>query len=346
MNLVDYPPSLSLAQLPTPLQPLDRLRKKTGGPRIWIKRDDLTGCATSGNKIRKLEFTLANALAQGCDTVITCGGIQSNHCRTTALLGAQLGLTVHLVLRGEKRGEKRGENPNEPADGNLLLDELAGAHISYYAPVDYQRNLEELMVQWLRHYEDQGRKVCLIPTGASDGIGVWGYIRCCEELAADFLQHDIKPRHIISATGSGGTQAGLTAGNVLHELSAEVWGINVCDDENYFLQKVRADLRDWQQRYNQSLNVDELDIHVIDGYVGPGYAKATKDIFQTIRLLAKLEGILLDPVYSGKAFHGLLEEIKKGRFSDSDDIVFIHTGGLFGLLAQRTELDLSRNETC
>jgi len=325
---------LSLAQLPTPLTPLDRLSKKLGGPRIWLKRDDQTGSAVSGNKIRKLEFSLAQALEQGCDTIITCGGVQSNHCRTTAILCASLGLKCHLVLRGS------APESNDSVDGNLFLDYLAGAQISYYRPAQYQSHQHSIMLEWEQHYLQTGAKPFSIPTGASNGTGLWGYIAASEELAADFSQHGIAPGHIVSATGSGGTQAGLVAGNALFDLKTKVWGINVCDDEAYFVNKVRADLRQWQKMYEQSLDVETLPINVIDGYVAPGYARASAEVFATIAEVAALEGVIFDPVYTGKAFNGLIDQIQKGRFEDSEDIVFIHTGGLFGLFPQREQLSL------
>ena len=330
---VCYPRRLKLAQTPTPLIPLRRLSAQIGGPLIWVKRDDMTGSAVSGNKIRKLEFTLAKALDDGCDTVITCGGVQSNHCRTTALLCAQLGLKCHLILRGAADSEP---------DGNLLLDRLAGAAISFYSHAEYQRRSEQIYRHWIEHYAAAGRSAFAIPIGASDGHGLWGYVAACEELRADFARERIQPKHIIAATGSGGTQGGLTAGNVLFDLGASVWGINVCDDEAYFLRKVREDLTQWRQWYRSiipsSLDIDALSINVIDGYVGDGYAKAGVDVFETIRLAAELEGLVLDPVYTGKGFYGMLEQIKQGRFDDSDDIVFVHTGGIFGLFPQRQQL--------
>ncbi len=329
-----YPPRLKLAQTPTPLLLMERLSEHVGGPRIWIKRDDMTGSAVSGNKIRKLEFTLAEAIHQGCDTIITAGGVQSNHCRTTALLCAQLGLNCHLMLRGE----------DIPPEGNLLLDRLADAEITFYSNIEYQRREEELFQYWLNHYANQGNKAYAVPIGASDGIGLWGYIAACEELKKDFEAHNISPKHIVAATGSGGTQGGLTAGAELFNLGTKVWGINVCDDEDYFLNKVSHDLQDWYSRYTKNISsafaVDELSINVIDGYVGPGYARATDEVFATIKLAAKLEGVIFDPVYTGKAFHGMIKEIERGRFSDSEDIVFIHTGGIFGLFPQRDQLKL------
>lgn len=326
--MVAYPARLQLALTPTPLQPLERLSREVGGPRIWVKRDDLTGALLSGNKVRKLEFVLAQALAQGCDSIVTCGGLQSNHCRATAVLCAQLGLHCCLVLRGELQ---------TPHDGNLLLDYLVGAEVRAFPVEVYQKNLAKLLRETADELRGSGRHPFVIPTGASDGNGLWGYVAASEELRDDFARHRIQPRHIICATGSGGTQAGLTAGVALHALDARVWGVAVCDNEAYFQHKVRADLRDWHARWRPALNVEQLPIRIIDGYVGPGYAKAGPEIFATIKRVARSEGLVLDPVYTGKAFHALLSESGRGRFDDSDDIVFIHTGGVFGLFPQRDQ---------
>lgn len=333
--IFSYPPRLKLAQTPTPLELLSRFSAEIGGPRIWVKRDDMTGSGVSGNKIRKLEFSLAKALQDGCDTVITCGGVQSNHCRTTALLCAQLGLRCHLILRGSENSE---------TDGNLLLDRLVGAEINFYTNTEFQQRGDEIYQQWVDHYAAKGSKAMVIPVGASDGIGLWGYIAACEELKTDFARENIQPKHIICATGSGGTQGGLTVGNTLYDLGATVWGINVCDDEAYFLNKVSEDIRQWQQWYPENIdagfNPEQLGINVIDGYVGAGYAKASEDIFNTIKKVATLEGLILDPVYTGKAFYGMLDQIKLGLFDDTEDIIFIHTGGIFGLFPQREQLHL------
>ncbi|WP_269618302.1 D-cysteine desulfhydrase family protein [Zhongshania sp. BJYM1] len=322
------PPRLKLAQLPTPLQPLQRLSERLGGPKIWVKRDDLTGSVLSGNKVRKLEFSLAQALAEDCDTIITCGGVQSNHCRATALLCAQLGLHCHLVLRG---------NEVQVPDGNLLLDFLAGAEVSFYSTAQYQRELDNILMRVHADYKKQNRKAFIIPTGASDAIGVWGYVEACAELKQDFIQHDISPKHIICATGSGGTQAGLTAGVHRYGIDAQVWGVNVCDDEAWFLNKVNSDLVDWERRYHTGINLESLSVKVIDGYVGAGYAQAGQQIFTCIADVAKGEGLVLDPVYTGKAFYGMLDQIENGLFGDSGDIVFIHTGGVFGMFPQRSQ---------
>ena len=325
--MIAFPDKLEFAALPTPLQPLDRLSKEIGGPRIWIKRDDMTGSDLTGNKVRKLEYTLARAIDGGADTLITCGGLQSNHCRATALLGARLGLKVHLILRGVTR--------SKTPDGNLFLDYLSGAEVSQYAREKYNAELPELFNRWHQHYESQGRKVYRIPTGASDGVGVWGYLNCARELGRQIERQELRPAAIFHATGSGGTQAGLTAGAELFMVGTPVIGMAVCDGADYFLNKVRSDLREWRTLYDTSVDVDGLTIRVNDEYVGSGYAKASPEVFDTIKLVASREGIILDPVYTGKAFHGMLEEIRKGKFARAKDLIFIHTGGIFGLFAQR-----------
>lgn len=326
------PPRLRLARLPTPLEPLDRLAAALGGPRIWVKRDDLTEGPACGNKIRKLEFSIAQALEEGADTLLTCGGLQSNHCRATALLGARLGLPVELVLRGV---------PETVPDGNHLLDTLAGATVHAYPAARYQREQTALLETHLAALRAAGRRPFLIPTGASDAIGAWGYVEAARELAADFAAARISPRHVVCATGSGGTQAGLTAGLHLAELDCDAWGIAVCDDADWFRAKVRADLEGWRARYGVDIDLDRLRINVLDQYIGPGYGRATPEVFATIGLLARTEGLVLDPVYTGKAFHGLLQELRAGRLSEASDIVFVHTGGIFGLFPQRAELHAS-----
>jgi len=321
-----YPRKIDLAHTPTPLQYLERASRQWGrGHRLWVKRDDLTGSTLSGNKVRKLEFIAAHAIDNGYDTLITCGGVQSNHCRATALVGAQLGLGVHLLLRGE-----------EPADpeGNLLLDHLAGAAVNCYPSEYFVKNINTLFSQWQAHYAAQGRNAMLVPTGGSDGIGAWGYIAACEELAADFRSAGIERAHIVTATGSGGTQTGLTLGVALHQLPATVWGINVCDNAQYFLAKVASDTADWRRQYPDAPEVD-IEPRVLDGYVGQGYAIASEEVFALIAQLGRLEGLVLDPVYTGKAFAGMLAEVAAGRFEGCRDIVFIHTGGIFGLFPQR-----------
>ncbi|WP_078083648.1 D-cysteine desulfhydrase family protein [Microbulbifer mangrovi] len=333
---IEYPARERLANLPTPLQPLKRISENFsapyGGPKIWIKRDDLTESAMSGNKLRKLEFIIAEAQARGCNTLITCGGEQSNHCRATALAAAKCGLKAHLILR---QGADAHDDDAVP-DGNLLVDYLAGAEVSRYPLREYLEDLPGLFEYWAQEYEKQGDRALCIPTGGSDGLGIWGYILGAEELLEDCRREGFTPDRLICASGSGGTQAGLTLGAQLFEPGVQVTGYAVCDDAAYFVNKVSEDAEDWARRYRQSHRLDPARIDVIDDYIGPGYAIATEEIYQTIALAAQLEGILLDPVYTGKAFHGMLQDIKAGRYTDCENLVFVHTGGQFGVFPQRT----------
>ena len=295
---------------------------------IWIKHDEITGTEVSGNKIRKMEFCLAEARDQGCNTVITCGGIQSNHCRATAVLGARLGIKVHLLLRGEK--------PSVP-EGNLLMDYLAGAEITFiptekwYGHADYAAELQA-------DYVKKGDKAFFIPIGASDEIGLWGYIAACEELRSDFERLKLTPDYIVTATGSGGTQGGLIVGAQIYDLKTKVKAFNVSDDAKYFDQKIREDVSLWKQRYNVDFDDSGLEIDTIEGYLGSGYGVADQAVFKLIAELARNEGIFLDPVYTGKAFHGMVSELAKGhagQLSGAKQVVFIHTGGLFGVFPQQ-----------
>lgn len=318
--MINFPPKLSLAQTPTPLQRLSRISDELG-VNIWIKRDDLTGSVLSGNKVRKLEYSLAEAKRQGCNHIITCGGLQSNHCRATALLGAQLGLSVTLILRGK---------PDTVADGNLLLDHLAGAEIKTFEAREYTHNLSAILKREAAAIDARGDSAFVIPTGASDGFGVWGYVSAAVELQEDFSRHRIAPSHVIVATGSGGTQAGLTLGAHWLGWNTQVVGMAVCDDVEYFNHKVQSDISDCATRYGFDIDLSQLNINVNDRYIGPGYALADQEVFDTIAWLASKEGVVLDPVYTGKAFLGLVSEIKAGNLSGARDVVFVHTGGVFG----------------
>jgi D-cysteine desulfhydrase len=327
------PPRLSLARLPTPLVPLERLSDALGGPRIWLKRDDLTDTVASGNKLRKLEFTIAQALEEQATVLITCGGMQSNHCRATAVIASQLGLKSHLVLRGREV---------DPPDGNLLLDRLVGAEIDFATAEEFA-DLDGRFARIASDYESRGERPFCIPVGASDEIGLWGYIEAAAELASDFDAQGIDPDWVVSAAGSGGTLGGLILGKQIHSLDTEMVAFNVCDDEGYFLEKIRSDFNLWRDRYEAGqIDVSSLPINVIDGYVGPGYGRADAGVFDTIRQVARTEGVILDPVYTGKAFTAMLQEMKPGgRLSGAEDIVFVHTGGIFGLFPQRANLWLN-----
>lgn len=327
---ISYPPRIPLAHLPTPLEPLDRITEKYsaphGGPRLWVKRDDLTETAMSGNKLRKLEFVAGEAKARGCDTLITCGGVQSNHCRTTALVGAKLDMHVHLILRGDVGGIP---------DGNLLVDMIAGASTAFYPARQYTAELPQLFNHWQQQYAQRGHKALCIPTGASDGLGIWGYIAGSEELLENCRAQGFEPEHIVCATGSGGTQAGLTLGCHLQGSRASVTGYAVCDSEAYFIDKVREDVRHWADLGGHAIDERALNVQVNANYIGPGYALAEEPVYSAIAEAAKLEGLLLDPVYTGKAFYGLLQELQKGSYRGCENVVFVHTGGQFGLFPHR-----------
>lgn len=326
--MIQWPARLELAQLPTPVTKLEKFSQRFEDTTIWVKRDELTGTEVSGNKIRKLEFCIAEAQRQGCDTLITCGGIQSNHCRATAVLGVRLGMKVHLILRGEK--------PAVP-EGNLLMDYLSGAEISYLSQAEW-RGHEDLARELQASYANEDHKAFFIPVGASDEVGLWGYIKASEELQQDFLGLQMEPDYIVTATGSGGTQAGLIVGTELLGMKSQVVAFNVSDDAAYFEKKIHEDVRLWKQRYEQAFDAENMKIKTVEGYLGPGYGVAGPEIFDSIKELARCEGIFLDPVYTGKAFHGMVSELQKGEegaLAGAKNVVFIHTGGLFGVFPQQ-----------
>jgi len=333
--MIEWPARIQLAQLPTPITKLGKFSQQFEDTTIWVKRDELTGTEVSGNKIRKLEFCIAEAQKQGCDTLITCGGIQSNHCRATAVLGARLGMKVHLILRGEKPAV---------AEGNLLMDYLSGAEITYLRQSEW-RGHQELASELQASYASQSRKAFFIPVGASDEIGLWGYIKASEELSQDFLQLEMEPEYIVTATGSGGTQAGLIVGTQLLDMKSQVVAFNVSDDAAYFDKKIREDVMLWKQRYGQEFDEQKMSIETVEGYLGPGYGVAGPEIFDTIADLASCEGIFLDPVYTGKAFHGMVAELRKGdagALTGAKNVVFIHTGGLFGVFPQQQNFSFAQ----
>ena len=332
---VTYPPQINLARLPTPLHPLPRLSAKLG-IELFMKRDDLTGSALSGNKIRKLEFVLADAVAQKADTVLTCGGAQSNHCRATAIAAAMLGLNCRLLLRTADPS-----NP-PPPEGNILLDQMAGAEIVWITPEEYNRR-DEIFEREASTLKKAGRKPYPIPEGASDALGAWGYIRCIEELVNDIANlpggaH--KNATIINATGSGGTSAGLILGAKIFGLNARIVGVNVCDDQDYFVRLIGKICQNAISDYH--LDIDffrDDDVNIIDGYVGRGYALSRPEELSVICDLARTEGIFLDPVYTGKAFFGMIQELKRDPKCFGDRIIFIHTGGIFGLFPKAREIE-------
>lgn len=324
--MIQLPKSIKLANLPTKIEKLERLSEKLGGPQIYIKRDDQTGTEISGNKVRKLEFAVKEAMDQGCDLLITCGGIQSNHARATAAVAAKLGLKSYLVLLGS------GE---EEIDGNCFLDKLLGANIKFVNVEDYVNKRMDIMKDIKEEMSKKGYKPYIIPMGASNGIGTFGYYKAMEEIIDQEKQMGIKFDAVVVATGSGGTYAGLFYGNKVNGDTKKVYGVNVSNDEEHFKNEISNILHESFGYTKSPVEFSKDEINIIDGYVGRGYALSTPKELEFIHQLAKLEGVILDPVYTGKAMYGLVEEIKKGKFNDCQNILFIHTGGLFGLFPQK-----------
>lgn len=329
--MIKIPERISLANLPTPIEKLNRLSNVLGGPEIFIKRDDQTGTELSGNKVRKLEYSLKEALDEGCDYLITCGGIQSNHCRATAAAAVKLGMKSCLVLRGE--------DTDQP-EGNLLIDRLLGADIVFITAEEYINKRAEIMEGIKKELSKKGFKPYIIPEGASNGIGGFGYYTAMEEIIEQERNLGISFDCIVLAVGSGGTYSGLWLANKLHNHSADIYGINVGGDTEYFKARIPEILKDSMKYMGINMPVPTEEINIIDGYVGRGYALSRPEELRFIRDLSRLEGIILDPVYTGKAMYGLTEEIKKGTFNKYKNILFIHTGGLFGLFPKGNLFEL------
>ncbi|MFQ5753734.1 MAG: D-cysteine desulfhydrase family protein [bacterium] len=322
----EYPDSIQLAKVPPPIEKLERLSKYFEGAQVYIKRDDFTGIATSGNKIRKLEFLLAEAKEQNCDYVITCGGYQSNHARSTAIAAAKLGLKCHLVLRNSM---------GAALEGNLFLSRLVGADIQYVTLEEYVR-IDEEMNKIANELDSKGHRTYIIPEGGSNELGALGYLKGAEEIARQLKAMKLKIHHLVFAVGSGGTYAGLLLGKYLYNLPFQIHGINVCDDESYFINRIFEILKNARRRFKLDLNLSKKDIHIIDGYVGKGYGLSSQEEIDLIKTVAKAEGIILDPVYTAKAMLGLVDQIRKGTFKPEENILFIHTGGIFGLFPKKS----------
>lgn len=323
MNLGRFP-RIRLAHLPTPLEPLENLSRALGGPQIWIKRDDCTGMSSGGNKTRKLEFLLADARMHGADLILTQGATQSNHARQTAACAARLGLDCHLLL--EDRTQKT--DPDYTRSGNVFLDQLHGATIEYRGP---NPDMNGELAAVAARFAAEGRRPYAIPGGGSNPIGALGYVNAAIELVTQANDAGLRIDHVVHATGSAGTQAGLVAGLAGIRSGVPLLGIGVRaprekQEENvYRLASATAELCGCPGA------VAREDIVANCDYVGSGYGFSTEGSIEAIRMLARLEGILLDPVYSGKGMAGLIDLIRRGRFQRGQNVVFVHTGGNVGL---------------
>ncbi len=323
MHLARFP-RVRLAHLPTPLEPLERLSAALGGPEIWIKRDDCTGLATGGNKTRKLEFLMAEALAEGADMVMTQGATQSNHARQTAAAAARLGMACHLLL--EDRTGYRHADYRE--NGNVLLDRLFGATIEE-RPGGADMNAEMEAVAGARRAG--GMRVYTIPGGGSNTTGALGYVNCALELLAQVNDAGLRVDRIVHATGSAGTQAGLVAG--LRALSAgiPVLGIGVRAPREVQEANVFRLAEATAEKIGAAGAVRREDVVANCDYVGPGYGLPAESTLEAIDLFARTEGILLDPVYSAKGAAGLIDLVRRGEIGRGERVVFLHTGGAAGL---------------
>ncbi len=327
-------PRLHFAHLPTPLEPLERISANLGGPNIWIKRDDCTGLSSGGNKTRKLEFLMADAVDRGADTIITQGATQSNHARQTCAIAAKLGFDCHILLE-----DRTGYQDEAYAyNGNVLLDQLHGASISI-RPADSNMNAE--MEQLADQLRDDGKKPYVIPGGGSNETGALGYVNAAFELTHQANERSLRIDQLVHATGSAGTQAGLVVGMEAMNCGIPVYGVSVraakqAQEENvYGLAQRTAEF----MGLSPDLVAREKVVANSD-YVGDGYGLPTNSMVEAVKMLASYEGILLDPVYSGKGFAGLIGLIRKGHFKKDENVVFLHTGGSVSLFAYPKIFDL------
>ena len=327
-------PRVSLSFLPTPLEHLSILSERLGGPQIWIKRDDMTGLATGGNKARKLEFLLAEALENNADTVLTFGAVQSNHCRMTAAAACKLGLKSFLVLSGDKP---------DGLTGNLLIDEILGAEYLFLPDYNDPSKLEEMQLAVFNVVQDlseQGRNVYMIPPGGSCPLGDVGYYVAALELFDQAREADFRIDAIFVAVGSGGTHAGLLTGVKVLDMPTQVIGIAVIKEgsfEELGVPPVEDIVNDVGELIGEKPNVTADDVIIDYSYYGEAYGVPTPECIEAIKLVARTEGILLDPTYTGKAMAGMIDMIRKGRFGKGDNIVFIHTGGYPGIFPHGEE---------
>ncbi|WP_299964466.1 D-cysteine desulfhydrase [uncultured Roseobacter sp.] len=326
-------PRVPLGHLPTPLEPMDRLSEHLGGPRLWVKRDDCTGLSSGGNKTRKLEYLMADAQTQGADTIITQGATQSNHARQTAAAAAKLGLACHILLE-----DRTGSNdPSYIMSGNVLLDRLHGATVSKRdGGVDMNVEMETL-AETLR---GQGRRPYIIPGGGSNPIGALGYVNCARELVDQANGLGLHIDALVHATGSSGTQAGLVAGLAALQSDIHLLGIGVRAPQ----EKQEGMVFDLAQRtlahLGSEVEIPRADVRANCNYVGGGYGVPTDGMIAALKLLAETEGLLFDPVYSGKGLDGLIDLIRNDYFDGMENVVFLHTGGSAALFGYPDTFDL------
>src|SRR6266516_5699349 len=310
-------PRLRFADLPTPVETLPRLSEALGGPRLLIKRDDQTGLAFGGNKTRKLEFLVAEAREQGAKMLISGGAIQSNHCRQTAAAAARFGFKCILVLSGTEA---------QHASGNLLLDKLFGAEIVYVAD---RKDRDSILQETFDRATKEGKKPYLVPYGGSNATGALGYAFAMKEL----IDQNVDADCIVFATSSGGTHAGLLLGQRIFGFSGKILGISVDEPEEWLKKEVSQLASATSEKVGERIEFTPADVLVNTDYCDAGYGVVTEREREAIELFARYEGLLLDPVYTGRAAAGMIDLIRKGFFKKDETVLFLHTGGLPALLA-------------
>ncbi len=316
---------------PTPIEFLSRLSRHLGGPKIYIKRDDLTGLAGGGNKTRKLEFLVADALAKGADTLITVGAVQSNHCRLTLAAAAREGLHCQLVL------EQRVPKSFDPhSSGNIFLFDLLGAE--RVVVVDAGTDLAAKMNSLAAELTAAGRKAYVIPGGGSNPLGALGYVACAQEIIAQTFDLGLRIDHIVCASGSAGTHAGLITGLIGAQVGIPLTGINVRRTRAEQEKNVHTLAEATAALLELPGGIPRASVVALDEWVGPGYSLPSSEMIEAVRLVARMEGVLLDPVYTGKAMAGLIALAKRGHFERDHNVLFVHTGGSPSLFAYQSVL--------
>ena len=321
MDIAQFPRIL-LARLPTPIEPLPRLSAHLDGPKLYVKRDDLTGLGLGGNKLRKLEFLFGEARAQDAEVVLTVGALQSNHARLTAAACARLGLDCELILR-------RGSHASEAYlhSGNLLLDRLFGARLH---ELQAQESREERMAVRAEILRAEGQRPYCIPVGGSCGLGNLGYVACANEILLQSDEMNVRFDAVVVATGSGGTQGGLVAGMKLAD-GVPVIGIAVEGTRTEQEVLAAGQAAEALRLLGQEKTGIESTVEVLDEFVGPGYARPSESMREALSMAARFEGLVLDPVYTGKAFAGFIALARSGRYGKDQSLLFVHTGGTPGL---------------
>jgi D-cysteine desulfhydrase len=319
MNLAKFP-RRRYTEGRTPIEKLSRLSAELAGPTIYMKRDDLLGLAGGGNKTRKLEFLVAEALAREADTLITCGAVQSNHCRLTLAAAVKEGLKCRLIIEERVPGSY-----NPESGGNNFLFRLMGVEKIKVAPGG--SDMTAAMQALADEVAGEGRKAYVIPGGGSNPVGATGYVACAEEILAQSFELAINIDRIICASGSAGTHAGLVTGFYGNNSNIPVVGINVSRPKAHQEELVYDLVQKTAKHVGVTSGIPREAVVCFDEYVGPGYSLPTPEMAEAVRMLARLEGILIDPVYTGKAMAGLIDLVRKGAFDKDENILFVHTGG-------------------